>query len=316
MKQILVTGAAGFIPSHVCEVLLKKGYQVTGVDNYITGNKNNLANIFNHELFTFIEADVSVPPSDYIPPETVFDEIYHLASPASPRGYYQEPVKTYQVNAFGTHYLAEYAHKLGAKLFFASTSEVYGDPLEHPQKETYWGNVHIRGLRSCYDVSKRFGEMVQEVWLRTYDLDVRTVRIFNTYGPRMDPQDGRVIPNFVTQALHNQPITVYGDGSQTRSFCYVDDLVAGIIGVMEANNTKGEYYNLGNPDEYTMLDLAKRIKQTLKSTSEIIFKPLPEDDPSRRKPDISKIKASIGWQPKVDLNTGLAKTIEYFKSVA
>lgn len=315
MKRILVTGAAGFIPSHVCEQLIDKGYQVTGVDNFITGNKKNLSAILAHERFTFIEADASQPPARYLPKNSKFDQIYHLASPASPRGYYEEPIKTYQVNAFGTHYLAEFAHQQQARLFYASTSEVYGDPLEHPQKETYWGNVHIRGLRSCYDVSKRFGEMVQEVWLREHKLQVRTVRIFNTYGPRMDPQDGRVIPNFVTQALRNEPITVYGDGSQTRSFCYVDDLVSGIITVMESDKAQGNYYNLGNPDEYTMLDLATVIKDTIGSKSEIVHQPLPEDDPTRRRPDISKIKADLDWRPNTTLKEGLAKTIEYFKSV-
>jgi len=314
MKHILITGAAGFISSHLCERLLEKGYHITGVDNFITGNKNNLSEILDHEAFEFIEADASVKPSEYLPKDSTFDEIYHMASPASPRGYYLEPVKTYEINSFGTHYLAEFAHQTKAKLFFASTSEVYGDPQVHPQTEDYWGNVHIRGVRSCYDVSKRFGEMVQEVWMRQYDLQVRTVRIFNTYGPRMDPQDGRVIPNFITQALKNEDLTVYGDGSQTRSFCFVDDLVNGIIQIMESGE-QGEYYNLGNPDEYTMLDLAKVIKDATQSKSEIVFKPLPEDDPTRRKPDISKVSQALGWKPSTSLQDGLVKTIDYFQSV-
>lgn len=315
MKRVLVTGAAGFIPSHLVEQLLQKGYQVTGVDNYITGNNSNLSKALDSENFTFIEADVSTPPQSYLPKDATFDYIYHMASPASPKGYYEEPVATYKVNAFGTHFLAEYASSQNAIFFYASTSEVYGDPLEHPQKETYWGNVHIRGLRSCYDVSKRFGEMVQEVWMRSADLQVRTVRIFNTYGPRMDPEDGRVIPNFVTQALKNEPITVYGDGSQTRSFCFVDDLVQGILAVVESDKTQGKYFNLGNPDEYTMLELAQIIKKVTKSSSEIIHKPLPEDDPTRRRPDISLVTKAVDWKPSTSLEDGLTKTIEYFKNV-
>lgn len=311
--RILVTGAAGFIASHLCDRLIEDGHEVVGVDNFITGNRQNLAGVIENPNFRLIEADVSQPPESYLADEAAFEQIYHLASPASPEGYYQEPIITYQVNAFGTHYLAEYAHRHQTTLFFASTSEVYGDPLEHPQKETYWGNVNIRGQRSCYDESKRFGEMVQEVWHRKYQLAVKTVRIFNTYGPRMDPRDGRVIPNFVTQALKNEPITVYGDGSQTRSLCYVDDLVNGILQVMNSELTTGQYYNLGNPDEYTMLELAELIKKTINSNSEIVFKPLPQDDPTRRKPDISKIKQDIGWQPRTPLSLGLAATIQHFK---
>lgn len=312
--RILVTGAAGFIPSHLCEVLINQGHTIVGVDNFITGNKANLSQIIDHQAFTFIEADVTQPTSAYLPNDATFDQIYHMASPASPRGYYKKPVETYLVNSFGTHYLAAYAHQIKARFFYASTSEVYGDPLEHPQKESYWGNVHIRGLRSCYDVSKRFGEMVQEVWLREHDLQVRTVRIFNTYGPRMDPEDGRVIPNFITQALQNQPLTVYGDGSQTRSFCYVDDLVEGIIKIMESDS-QGEYFNLGNPDEYTMLELANIIKKQTNSNSEIIYKPLPEDDPTRRKPDITKVSTQLGWYPTTSLTDGLTRTIDYFRSI-
>lgn len=314
-KTILVTGAAGFIASHLCEVLLDKAYHVVGVDNLITGNLTNLEAIKDNPKFKFIQADVAQPVSNYLPSDLQLDQIYHLASPASPKGYYKHPVLTYSVNAFGTHYLAEYAHRHTARLFYASTSEVYGDPLEHPQTETYWGNVHIRGQRSCYDVSKRFGEMVQEVWLQKYQLEVRTVRIFNTYGPRMDPEDGRVIPNFINQALRNEPITIYGDGSQTRSFCYVSDLVEGIVKVMESDQTQGEYYNLGNPDEYTMLELAQIIKDTIGSQSEFVYQPLPEDDPARRRPDITKIQNAVEWQPETSLTAGLAKTIEYFKQL-
>lgn len=314
-KKILVTGAAGFIPSHLCDRLIEQGDDVVGVDNFVTGRRDNLEQLLDHPNFTLIQADISQPVENYLNNQGPFDQIYHLASPASPEGYYKEPILTYQANGFGTHYLAEYAHQHDSIFFFASTSEVYGDPLEHPQKESYWGNVHIRGKRSCYDVSKRFGEMVQEVWLREKNLQTRTVRIFNTYGPRMDPMDGRVIPNFITQALKGEAITIYGDGSQTRSFCYVDDLVEGIMEVMNSPEAQGDYFNLGNPDEYTMLELAKIIKETVGSNSEIVYRPLPEDDPTQRRPDISKINSRLGWKPQTPLSNGLGKTIEYFKAL-
>lgn len=313
MKKILVTGAAGFIGSHLCEVLVEKGDQVVGVDNFITGNRENLAGLDGNQAFELRDADVSRPVSGYLDDGERFDQIYHLASPASPRGYQDNPIPTYEVNSFGTHYLAEYAQRASARFFFASTSEVYGDPKEHPQKESYWGNVHIRGARACYDVSKRFGEMVQTVWAREQGLDIRTVRIFNTYGPRMDPKDGRVFPNFISQALRGEPITVYGDGKQTRSFCYVSDLVDGFVKIMEAENTHGEAYNLGNPDEYDMLSMADLIRELTESESEIVFEPLPEDDPAIRRPDISKVVEAIEWEPTVGLEEGLAKTIEYFR---
>ncbi len=311
MKNVLVTGAAGFIGSFLCEELVKKGQRVIAVDNLITGSEENLKGLKDENKIVWIKADVSRPVDEYLN-ESV-EEIYHLASPASPRGYQDKPVETYMVNSFGTHYLAEAAHKMGAKLLFASTSEVYGDPLEHPQKEEYWGNVNIRGIRSCYDVSKRFGEMVQTVWAREKGVDIRTVRIFNTYGPRMDPKDGRIFPNFITQALKGEPITVYGDGSQTRSFCFVSDLVAGMMAVMETDNARDEVYNLGNPQEETVLTTAKKIKAMTQSESKIVFEPLPQDDPSRRRPDIGKIKSEIGWEPNVDLETGLRETINYFR---
>ena len=315
MKNILVTGGSGFIGSHLCEKLIENGNKVVSVDNFITGNKSNIEDLLGNENFEFIEADVSKPVNSYLGDREDFEQIYHMASPASPRGYQDNPVATYMVNSFGMHYLAEYATKIGARLMFASTSEVYGDPKEHPQQEEYWGNVHIRGVRACYDVSKRCGEMVQTVWARSHGLDIRTIRIFNTYGPRMDPKDGRVMPNFLTQAIKGEPITVYGDGSQTRSFCYVDDLVRGFILVMESDAAKGEAYNLGNPDEYTMLELAELIKKVTNTSSEIVYKPLPEDDPTRRRPDTTKIETALGWKPSTDLLTGLEKTIEYFKAV-
>lgn len=311
MRRILVTGGAGFIGSHLCERLVEGGARVVAVDNFITGNKDNVKGLEGSDNFELIEADVSEPVETYAKDLEV-DEIYHMASPASPRGYQDNPVLTYKVNSFGTHYLAEYASKIGARLLFASTSEVYGDPKEHPQKESYWGNVHIRGPRSCYDVSKRFGEMVQTVWEREKGLDIRTVRIFNTYGPRMDPKDGRVFPNFITQALANEPITVHGRGEQTRSFCFVSDLVTGLITVMEGEKARGEAFNLGNPTEFTIREMAEKIREMAGSSSEIVNVERPEDDPQLRRPDISRIKAELGWEPTVDLDEGLGMTIEYF----
>ncbi len=314
MKKILVTGGAGFIGSHLCERLVEAGHRVICVDNMITGNRENVRGLEGNEKFEFVGGDVAEPVERYWRGEQV-EWIFHLASPASPRGYQDAPIETYKVNSFGTHYLAEYASKVGARMLFASTSEVYGDPLEHPQKEEYRGNVNIRGVRSCYDVSKRFGEMVQTVWARAKGLDMRTVRIFNTYGPRMDPEDGRVFPNFISQALGNKPMTVYGDGSQTRSFCFVDDLVEGLKMVMESKETAGEVYNLGNPDEYTVLAMAEKIKEMVGTEVEIVHEALPEDDPAKRRPDIEKITKAVGWRPQVGLDEGLEKTIEYFRSV-
>lgn len=313
-KQILVTGAAGFIASHVVEQLLSQGHQVLGVDNFLTGNRANLTIALAHHNFEFLEADVSQPVAHYLPEHRQFEEIYHLASPASPRGYQDNPIATYLVNGFGTHYLCEYAAKTKATILYSSTSEVYGDPLVHPQPESYWGNVSIRGVRACYDESKRFGEMVQTVWAREHQVTTKTVRIFNTYGPRMDPRDGRVFPNFISQALTNKPITVYGDGTQTRSFCFVSDLVNGIIATMQANETKGDVVNLGNPEEHSMLEMAELIKELTGSNSDIVFEPLPQDDPTRRQPDISKAKALLSWEPTVSLKDGLTQTIEYFKT--
>src|SRR3989344_1245866 len=312
-KTALVTGGAGFIGSHLCDRLLSEGMQVICVDNFITGNRENVSHLLTNKNFLLIEADVSQPTEKYLSNIPRVDEIFHLASPASPRGYQDAPVETYLVNSIGTHYLLLFAKKAGAKFLFASTSEVYGDPEKHPQREDYWGNVNPHGVRACYDESKRFGEMATMVFFRQFGMDVRMVRIFNTYGPRMDPRDGRVIPNFLTQALSGKPVTVYGDGSQTRSFCYVSDMVDGILRAMQLPKTKGLVVNIGNPDEYTMLTLAKKIKQALGSSSRIIFRNLPEDDPTRRKPDISRAKRVLGWSPKVTLDEGLVPTIAYFK---
>ena len=313
--KILVTGGAGFIGSHICERLLEDGHRVICVDNFITGNRENVSHLTQKKAFTLIEADASLPTDQYLSDVSHVDAVFHLASPASPRGYQDAPIETYRINSFGTHYLLEFAKEKQAKFLFASTSEVYGDPLEHPQKETYWGNVNPLGARACYDESKRFGEMATSVFHREFDLNVRIVRIFNTYGPRMDPRDGRVIPNFVTQALNNQPMTVYGDGTQTRSFCYVSDLVDGIVQAMELPATRGEVFNLGTTHEYRMIDLAKKIKDVVGRRSEIVFDALPEDDSVRRKPDLTKAKRVRGWKPTVPFNEGLRLTIDYFKTI-
>jgi len=309
-KKVLVTGGAGFIGSHLVDRLVELGAQVTVADNFITGNRENISQQPSVEL---IEADASKPTDTYLSGKDPFNFIFHMASPASPRGYMDKPVETYMVNSFGTHHLTEYAYSTGARILFASTSEAYGDPLEHPQKENYWGNVNPVGVRSCYDESKRFGEMVLSTWGRK-GLDGRIIRIFNTYGPRMDPKDGRVIPNFVTQALKNEPITIHGDGSQTRSFCFVSDLVEFIVRMMAVEKAKNEVINIGNPDEYTILQFAQKVKELTGSTSEMVMVDRPSDDPSQRKPDITKATEILGYEPKISLDEGLQKTIEFFKT--
>ena len=307
--RIVVTGGAGFIGSHLCASLLKQGHQVIAVDNLITGNKRNIEAILGHKAFTFIQHNV-VQPLD-LPGEAVF----HLASPASPEGYMANPLETALVNSLGTYHLLEMAKRHGARFLMASTSESYGDPLEHPQKESYWGHVNPIGPRSCYDESKRFAEALTMIYVRHYSVDTRIIRIFNTYGPHSDPLDGRIVPNFITQALLGKPITVYGDGSQTRSLCYVDDLVDGIIAAMFTRGTMGEVINLGNPQEHTVLEYAHIIRRLCRSTSEIQFQPLPQDDPTRRCPDISKARTLLGWEPKIGLEEGLDRTIEWFKKI-
>jgi UDP-glucuronate decarboxylase len=314
-KSVLITGGAGLIGSHLSQLLLNEGHDVTCVDDFITGRKTNIDNLLANPNYSLIEASVSQPTENYLPKDKTFNYIFHLASPASPIGYQNNPVETYKVNSFGTHYLLEYAKKVGARLLYASTSEIYGDPLVHPQEETYWGNVNPIGVRSCYDESKRFGEMVCMTFFRSFGVDVRIIRIFNTYGPNNDPNDGRVVPNFINQALRNEPITVYGDGTQTRSFCYVSDLVAGIYKMMFTEGIAGEVVNLGNPREFTMIEFANLVKKITGSNSEIVFKPLPSDDPRQRKPDISKAKRLLGWEPKIEIEEGLKPTIEYFRSL-
>lgn len=305
--KILVAGGAGFIGSHLCEALLARGDEVTVVDNFITGRRLNLASLVDHPHFQLIEHDI-VQPLDL-----AVDQIFNLASPASPVGYSAHPIETHLVNSVGSYNLLQLARKLGARYLFTSTSEAYGDPLEHPQRETYYGNVNPIGPRSCYDESKRFAESLTMEYVRQFGLDARLVRLFNTYGPRMDPRDGRVVPNFVSQALRGEALTVYGDGSQTRSFCYVSDIVRGLLAVMETPGTQGEVFNLGNPDEWTIIDFAHHIRDILGVAVPLDFRPPLKDDPTRRCPDISKSRARLGWSPAVSLSEGLPPTIAYFR---
>lgn len=310
-QTCIVTGGAGFIGSNLVDALLARGYKVFALDNLLTGSEANLAEAGKHPDFTFINYDVirELPVLGHI------DYIYHLASPASVPDYQKYAEETALVNSIGTRGLLNVAKAHGAKFLFTSTSEIYGDPKEHPQKETYWGNVNPNGVRACYDESKRFGEMMTMLYVRKYGTDARIARIFNTYGPRMRPTDGRVISNFVNQALKGDPMTVYGDGSQTRSFCYVSDMVSGLIALMEKDGTKGEVVNLGNPEEYTMTDLATKVKTMMTSASEIVYGELPSDDPTQRRPDIAKAKALLGWEPKVSVDAGLEQTIAYYRSL-
>lgn len=312
-KMCLVTGGAGFIGSHLCDRLLAQGYSVICVDNFLTGRKENLADALKNPQFRLIEHDVIQPLTKQQIDNVT--HIFHLASPASVIDYQKYPEETAIVNSTGTRNMLDLARQTGAKFLFASTSEVYGDPKEHPQKETYWGNVNPVGTRACYDESKRFGEMMTMLYIRRDGLDGRIIRIFNTYGPRMRPDDGRVISNFINQAIKKEPITVYGDGTQTRSFCYVSDLVEGIMGAMFTGDTRGEVINLGNPEEYRMIDLAKKIKDMTGTTSEVVFKQLPPDDPEVRRPDITKAKTLLLWQPKVSVTEGLQRTIAYYRSL-
>lgn len=314
MAKILVTGGAGFIGSHLCKSLLKEEHYVACLDNLITGNKNNIEEFISNPHLEFIEADV-IKSLDNLK-EKGFEFIFHLASPASPIDYQEKPEETLLANSQGTLNVLNLAKELKAKVLIASTSEVYGDPLVHPQKETYWGNVNSFGPRSCYDESKRFAEAATYVFLHKYNLDARVIRIFNTYGPKMQKSDGRVISNFINQAITSLPITIYGEGKQTRSFCFVSDMVEGIKKAIFTEGTFGEVFNLGNPEEYSMIDLAKKIKEMTSSTSEIVFKPLPQDDPMQRKPDISKANQILRWTPIITILEGLQKTIEYYKGLA
>lgn len=308
MNKILITGAAGFIGSHLCEKFIGEGFEVYGMDNLITGSLENLENIHS-PLFHFIEHDVT----ENWDVDIDFDLILHFACPASPKDYLKYPLETLKAGSVGTLKTLELAESCGARYVFASTSEIYGDPLIHPQREDYWGNVNPVGPRSVYDEAKRFSEALSMAYFRK-GVDVRIARIFNTYGPRMKADDGRVIPNIISQALNSESITIYGDGCQTRSFCYVDDLVEGIMRMSMMDGISGEVINLGNPDEYNMLDLANIILEKVVYPSKIVFKPLPEDDPRRRCPDITKARSLLGWQPETSLDVGLDAVINFFKS--
>jgi len=314
-KTVIVTGGAGFIGSHLCERLLKQGAHVVAVDNFITGSEKNIEQLKSNPNFSFIQADVTQSPETYLQELKQIDLVLHFASPASPPKYQAKPVETYMVNSMGTHLLLQFLLKNfpKARFLFASTSEVYGNPIEHPQKESYWGNVNPNGVRSCYDEAKRLGEAICGVHQRDFQMDVRIVRIFNTYGPRVDLGDGRVVPDFIQQVLSGKPLTVYGDGSQTRSFCYVDDLVEGILRLASSSQGNGKTVNLGNPGELTVLETAKLIQEVAGTQTEIVFQPLPKDDPVRRKPDISQAKELLGWEPQVEFRDGIQKTIEFLK---
>jgi len=309
MKRILVTGGAGFLGSHLCEKLLEEGNEVICVDNFFTGSKRNIVHLLDNPYFEILRHDITFPLYVEV------DEIYNLACPASPIHYQFDPVQTTKTSVHGAINMLGLAKRLKIKILQASTSEVYGDPEIHPQKENYWGHVNPIGPRACYDEGKRCAETLFFDYYRQHKLKIKIIRIFNTYGPRMHPNDGRVISNFIVQALRNEPITVFGDGSQTRSFCYVDDMVEGIIKMMNSPDNFTGPVNLGNPEEYTILELAEKIINLTGSKSKIVFKLLPENDPKRRRPDITLAKEKLVWEPKTNLEEGLKKTIEYFKEV-
>jgi dTDP-glucose 4,6-dehydratase len=307
VARIVVTGAAGFIGSHLCETLLARGDSVIGIDNLVTGDLNNIAHLRALD-FQFIRHDVT----QYIDVDGPVEYVLHWASPASPIDYLELPIQTLKVGSLGTHNALGLAKKKGATFVLASTSEIYGDPLEHPQKETYWGHVNPIGPRGVYDEAKRFAEAITLAYHRTHGVNTKIVRIFNTYGPRMRLRDGRAVPAFVSQALANQDVTVFGDGTQTRSFCYVTDLVRGIISLMDAKTN--EPVNIGNPHEVTIEEIARTIIRLIGSTSKIIYRPLPVDDPRQRRPDITRARTLLEWEPTVGLEDGLKKSIEYFKT--
>ncbi len=304
--RILVTGGAGFLGSHLSERLLVEGHEVLCLDNFFTGRKKNVAHLLNHPYFEMIRHDITLPILLEV------DRIFHLACPASPIHYQYNAIKTIKANVIGTINMLGIAKRVKARILFASTSEVYGDPAVHPQKEDYWGNVNPIGIRSCYDEGKRVAETLMMDYHRQNGVDIKIVRIFNTYGPRMLLNDGRVVSNFIVQALKGEDITIYGKGTQTRSFCYVDDLIEGMERMMDAENFTGPV-NLGNPEEYTILELAQKIIAMTGSSSKISYKPLPSDDPTQRQPDITLARQKLGWKPDVSVTNGLQKTIEYFK---
>ena len=305
-KRVLVTGGAGFLGSHLCDRLLSKGYDVLCVDNFYTGSKRNIAHLLGNTYFELVRHDITFPLYLEV------DEMYNLACPASPIHYQNDPVQTTKVNVHGSINMLGLAKRIKAKILQASTSEVYGDPSVHPQPETYHGNVNCIGPRSCYDEGKRCAETLFFDYFRQHKLKIKVARIFNTYGPRMHLNDGRVVSNFIVQALRGKPLTIFGDGTQTRSFCYVDDLIEGLVRLMDSFDDVTGPLNLGKPGEFTILELAKKVIELSNSRSEIIFEPLPADDPRQRRPDITLAREVLGWEPKVELDEGLKKTIAYF----
>ena len=309
MGRALITGGAGFLGSHLCDLFLSRGHEVICVDNFLTGSPENIKHLFGREGFTFIKHDVT----NYIYVEGGVDYVLHFASPASPIDYLEKPIQTLKVGSLGTHITLGLAKEKKARFLIASTSEVYGDPLVHPQKEDYWGNVNPVGPRGVYDEAKRFAEAMTMAYHRFHGVETRIVRIFNTYGERMRVNDGRVVPAFISQALKNEPLTVFGDGSQTRSFCYVSDLIEGIYRLLMSDENNPT--NIGNPNEMTVLQFAEEIKRLVGSNAPIDFRPLPEDDPKVRRPDITKARALLQWEPVVPLEQGLKRTIEYFRRV-
>jgi dTDP-glucose 4,6-dehydratase len=305
-KRVLVTGGAGFLGSHICESLVARGDEVVAIDNLLTGSVDNIAHLFGEKGFVFVEHDVT----NFVHVSGPVDAVMHFASPASPVDYLEHPIKTLKVGSLGTHKTLGLAKDKGARFMLASTSEVYGDPQVHPQTEDYWGHVNPVGPRGVYDEAKRFAEAMTMAYNRAHDVDVRIIRIFNTFGPRMRPHDGRVVSNFLVQALDGKPLTVYGEGQQTRSFCYVEDEVRGIIALLDSDYVGP--MNIGNPNEFTVLELAQKVLEVTGSSSEIVYEPLPVDDPTQRKPDISLAKRVLGWEPRIPLEEGLRKTAAWF----
>lgn len=308
-KRVLVTGGAGFLGSHLIDRLIEQGHEVLCVDNLFTGQKANIAHLLQHPRFEFLRHDITHPLF------VEADEIYNLACPASPVHYQHDPVQTTKVSVHGSINMLGLAKRLKCRIFQASTSEVYGDPTQHPQTEAYWGNVNPIGIRSCYDEGKRCAETLFFDYHRQHGVDIKVARIFNTYGPRMHPSDGRVVSNFIIQALRGEPITLYGDGLQTRSFCYVDDLINGWLALMDTEDGFTGPVNIGNPNEFTIRQLAELVVEMTGSKSELVFKPLPQDDPMQRQPDITLARTKLGWEPKVQLREGLEKTIAYFRDL-